>query len=116
MTDEIMTIRRVSDQFGLNLGEGALANILGVRTKPFAATVAAINSPRRSTEWSLSAQSGRGDLLVARLGGSDFFPFAPYTAKLPDDLPKRLPLSTTAVSITRATKELGHHAGRQVVH
>jgi prophage regulatory protein len=36
-----------------------------------------------------------------------FFPFAPYTAKLPDDLPKRLPLSTLAVSITRATKELG---------
>ena len=115
MTDEIMTVRRVSDQFGLDLGEGALVNILGVSTKPFAA-VAAINYPRRSTEWSLCPQSGRDDLLIARLGGSNFFPFAPYTAKLPDDLPKRLPLSTPAVSITRATKELGHHAGRQVVH
>jgi hypothetical protein len=43
MTDEIMTIRRASDQFGLDLGEGALVNILGVSTKPFAASVAAIN-------------------------------------------------------------------------
>jgi hypothetical protein len=43
MTDEIMTIRRVSDLFGVDLGEGALVNILGVSTKPFAASVAAIN-------------------------------------------------------------------------
>jgi len=66
MTDEIITIRKVSDLFGLDLGEGALVNILDASTKPFAAAVAAINEPRRSTEWSLCRQSGRGasDLLV----------------------------------------------------
>ncbi len=43
MTDEIMTIRKVSDLFGLDLGEGALVNILGASTKPLAAAVAAVN-------------------------------------------------------------------------
>lgn len=43
MTDEIMTIQKVSDLFGLDLGKGALVNILGASTKPFAAAVAAVN-------------------------------------------------------------------------
>jgi len=98
----------VSDQFGLDLGEGALVNILSASTV-FSHQLAAM---KHRVEPLRAERTGQ----PSRLGGSNFFLFAPYTARLPDDLPKRLPLSTPAVSITRAMKELGHHEGRQVVH